>query len=259
MEIFTLDPNPSARPGILLLHGLGADGSMWTPQLAPLIEAGLRPLAVDLPGFGKSRYDGRGWTLKRVAARLVQFVEEKQVVPVHVVGLSLGGVIAQQFALDHPAHVQTLTLVSTFGALRPENPSQCLYFLQRALVVHLLGLEQQSRLVARRVFPRPEDDELRRLTAEKIMAADPRAYRAAMRALGLFNALPRLNQIAVPTLVVSGTADSTVTPTRQAFLAQAIPGARQVLIERAGHALNIDHSAEFNAILLDFLFAKPTG
>lgn len=251
--IHFLDPNPNGSPAVLLLHGLGADGSSWTPQLPPLTRAGFRPLAVDVPGFGRSRYDGRGWSIRRTAITLANFIAGLETGPVHVVGLSMGGVIAQQLALDFPHLIRTLVLASTFARLRPQTLSQAFYFLRRILLVHTLGLPAQAEVVARRVFPRPEDDEMRRQVVLRITQADPRAYRAAMRSLGLFNSLPRLGEIKVPVLVVGGENDTTVRPDLQSQLAAAIPGARQVVIPSAGHAVAIDQYEIFNRLLLEFL------
>ncbi|MFO7583506.1 MAG: alpha/beta hydrolase [Anaerolineales bacterium] len=251
----TLDPGDSNNPGVLLLHGLGANASSWTLQLDALIESGFRPIAPDLPGFGDSAYDGQGWTFKRIAALLADLVSGLNAAPVHLVGLSMGGVVAQQFALDYPQHVRRLVLVSTFSALRPKNISQWLYFLQRFLVVHSLGLEIQAKFVAKRVFPHPEQAELRRMAEEQIARANPRAYRAAMRALALFDSRKRLSKIKIPTLVLSGENDNTVPPERQTLLAQSIPNARQVILPKAGHAAAIDQAEAFNRHLLEFLLS----
>jgi pimeloyl-ACP methyl ester carboxylesterase len=125
--------------------------------------------------------------------------------------------------------------------------------LQRLLVVHTLGLEQQAKIVARRVFPNPEHAELRRMAETLIASADPRAYRAAMRSLGLFDSRKRLAEIKIPTLVITGADDSTVPPSAQTLLAQSIPNARQVVIPKAGHAAAIDQAEAFNHHLLEFL------
>ncbi len=248
-----LDPHPAGSPAVLLLHGLGANGSMWSLQFDDLIAAGYRPIAPDAPGFGDSPYDGRGWNFGRVAAHLAALLRELETGPAHVVGLSMGGVIAQQFALDYPALTRKLVLVSTFSVLRPSTLSQWLYFLQRLVVVHLVGLEQQSKIVARRVFPLPEQEALRQMAAAQIARADPRAYRAAMRHLGLFDSRRRLNEIRVPTLVITGECDSTVSPARQKFLAEGILNARQVVLPGGGHAVAIDQAEAFNRVLLEFL------
>lgn len=248
-----LDPYPGGSPAVLLLHGLGANGSSWTLQFEALKAVGLRPLAPDVPGFGDSKYDGRGWGFKRVAMELAGLVIELHSGPVHVVGLSMGGVIAQQFVLDYPQLVRKLALVSTFSVLRPSGFSQWFYFAQRALGVHTVGLAAQSKIVARRVFPGSGQEALREMAEKQIASADPRAYRAAMRNLGLFNSRLRLNQIKAPTLVISGANDTTVAPVHQKVLMEGIPGAKQVIIPDSGHAVAIDQFEAFNEILLGFL------
>ncbi len=236
-----------------MLHGLGANCSSWTLQFEALGDMGFRPIAPDLPGFGSSAYDGKGWSIKRSASLLAELVDELEVGHVDIVGLSMGGVVAQQFALDFPAKVRKLVLVSTFSALRPSSLSEWVYFFQRALIVHLLGVKTQASFVARRVFPHENQAGLRKMAEEQIASADPRAYRAAMSGLGLFNSTGMLKSIHIPTLVVSGEDDSTVPPGRQAVLANSIPGSRQVIIKQAGHALTIDQYEEFNGLLLKFL------
>src|SRR5512140_3794283 len=123
-----LDPNPNGFPVVLLLHGLGANGSSWSFQFDALKSAGMRPIAPDVPGFGESKYDGTGWNFKKIAQELADLVIGMETGPVHVVGLSMGGVIAQQFALDFPKLVRRLVLVSTFSVLRPSGISQWFYF-----------------------------------------------------------------------------------------------------------------------------------
>jgi 3-oxoadipate enol-lactonase len=210
-------------------------------------------LAPDAPGFGQSRYDGRDWSFKRIAADLAGLLEELHTGPVHIVGLSMGGVIAQQLVLDYPRLARKLVLVSTFSVLRPGNFSQWGYFFQRLVVVHTLGLKQQSEIVARRVFPEAGQQALRQMAMEQIASADPRAYRAAMCSLGLFNSQRRLKEIKIPTLVITGANDSTVSPTHQKLLMEGICGARQVVIPKAGHAVAIDQFETFNAELMVFL------
>lgn len=254
-KIHFLDPNPTGSPSVLLLHGLGADAASWTLQLPALTGAGFRSIAIDAPGFGKSPYDGRGWTIRRVASQVADLLEELGTGPVHLVGLSMGGVIAQQFAHDFPHLTQKLVLVSTFAVLRPENFSGWWYFLRRASTVLTRGLEAQAHLVAERVFPGPDYAPLREMLVETISRADPRAYRSAMRSLGLFDSRKWLPRLQVPTLVVTGTDDSTVTPARQQLLVDGIPGARQVVIQKAGHAAPVDQAEIFNRALIDFLQA----
>jgi 3-oxoadipate enol-lactonase len=248
-----LDPNPSGSPAVLLLHGLGADSTSWTLQMPALSSAGFRPIAPDAPGFGRSPYDGRGWNVRRVASQMAHLLEELKCTPAHVVGLSMGGVIAQQFCLDFPHLTRKLILVSAFSVLRPQDITGWWYFLSRAVTISTLGLEAQAHLVAQRVFPQADNAPLREMLVESISQADPHAYRRAMRSLGLFDSRKRLKEIAAPTLVVTGADDTTVAPVRQRRLADGIPGARQLVIAGAGHAVPVDQAEKFNQMLLDFL------
>lgn len=255
-KLHILDPNPQGSLAVLLLHGLGADGSSWTLQFASLVEAGFRPIAPDVPGFGGSSYDGKGWSISRMSNAMADLLTEMEVKPAHVVGISMGGIIAQQLILDHPQLVQKLVLVNTFSVLRPKQLSGWLYFLQRFLLVHILGLPTQARFVARRIFPGTDQQAMRDLLVERITRADPRAYRAAMRSLGLFNSSKRLREIAAPTLVITGDHDTTVPMDSQKFLVDNISLARQVVIQDAGHAVTIDQPLAFNVALMEFLSEK---
>ena len=248
-----LDPNPSGSPVVVLLHGLGANGSSWTLQFDPLITTGFRPIAPDAPGFGESPYDGKGWNVVRASAATAELVMELKADPAHVIGISMGGTIAQQIALDFSQLVRKLVLVNTFAVLRPARISGWIYFLQRFILVHTLGLPTQARLVAGRIFPGEDQLVARDLLIKQILQADPRAYRAAMRSLGLFNSKQRLGEIETPTLIISGDRDSTVPLPSQRMLVEGIHGARQVIIPCAGHAVTVDQPDLFNHAMLDFL------
>lgn len=252
-DLYFLDPSPSGGPAVLLLHGLGVNCESWALQFEPLANAGLRPIAPDLPGFGKSPYNETGWNFRRIASQLTDLLDELKTGPAHIVGLSMGGVLAQQMALDYPEQVRKLTLVSTFAALRPDSISQWIYFAQRLFLTHVISVEKQAGLVARRIFPRPEEEPLRVLMRQQIAAANPQAYRAAMRSLGWFDSRLQLGSLKIPTLVITGEEDSTVSPARQEQLARLIPGARQVKIAGAGHAVSVEKAQEFNEALLGFL------
>jgi 3-oxoadipate enol-lactonase len=248
-----LDPDPKGSPAVLLLHGLGANGSSWTLQFDALMETGFRPIAPDVTGFGKSPCDGRGWSISRVSNAMADLLIELEVGPAHVVGISMGGIIAQQLTLDHPKMVRKLVLANTFSILRPKQLSGWFYFLQRFLLVHLLRLPTQAKFVAKRIFPGQDQQALRDLLVQQISQTDPRAYRAAMRSLGLFNSSKRLSEITAPTLVITSDHDTTVPMDNQKFLVEHIQSAHQVLISNAGHAVTIDQPAAFNAALLEFL------
>lgn len=244
--------HPEGSPAVLLLHGLGSAGADWLLQFEPLVQAGYRVLAPDLRGFGRSSWPGHT-SVQAMAGDVALLLRELGAAPAHVVGISMGGTVALQLALDQPDLVRRLALVNTFARLRPQGLSGYLYFPLRIVLMYTLGMERQARLVAARIFPRPDQEELREQLIQRILQADPRAYRAAMWALMRFNVEGRLGEIRVPTLVVTGDQDTTVPPAAQRRLVEGIPGAQQVIIAGGGHGVIADSPDEFNRVLSSFL------
>jgi Predicted hydrolases or acyltransferases (alpha/beta hydrolase superfamily) len=248
-----LDPNPTGNPVFILLHGLGSNSTSWGYQIPVLLGAKTRPIPVDLPGFGKSIYSERNWNIRIIAGKTAEFVRRISPTPCTVVGISMGGTIALQLCLDYPELVERLVLVSTFATLRPKRLHECVYLISRFIKANLRGVNAQAEMVARRIFPKPEQEVLRQTLKQQILQADPNAYVSAMRALGLFDVTKRLHEISVPTLVISGKDDTTVPLENQSELTRKIHGARQVIIPGGGHAIIAEQPELFNQVLLEFL------
>jgi 3-oxoadipate enol-lactonase len=252
VTIHFLEENRQGAATVLLLHGLGATSGSWQEVMRWLGESGFRVLAPDMPGFGDSSYPGHT-SIAEMARDTAELLERLEAGPAHVVGISLGGTVAQQLALDHPRRVRSLVLINTFARLCPEGLRAWVYFMLRLFLVHTLGLGVQARLVGRYMFPRPEQAELRRQLYEQVIRANPRAYRATMRALWRFDVEERLSEIKTPTLIVTGAQDTTVSPKNQQILVAQIAGARHVAVANANHAVPADQPEEFRRVLAEFL------
>jgi 3-oxoadipate enol-lactonase len=248
-----LDPMPENDHPVLLLHGLGADGESWYYQIQALIESGLRPIVPDLPGFGASPAPRYRWTIRSVAKELADLLSNLTNAPVDVVGISLGGAIAQQLALDTPEKVRNLVLVNTFACLRPERANEWVYLLRRFAIASLRGANAQAQAVAWRIFPGAGQADLRQILVDKIQHADPKVYRSAMRSLALFDVRRKLKNIRMPVLVITSQNDTTVPLVNQAVLVRGISGAVQILIPDANHAVIADQPDLLNQALLSFL------
>ncbi|MCU0484665.1 MAG: alpha/beta hydrolase [Anaerolineales bacterium] len=250
--LFYQDHQPSSERAVLLLHGLGVTSDSWVLQIPELVKAGFRVIAPDTRGFGRSGYPGRS-SIHSMVQDFMALLDALQIERAAVVGLSMGGTQALQFALDHPARLDRLVLANTFASLRPRSLKVWSYFVLRFGMVHLLGIEAQANYVARRIFPPPAHALIRQQMIEQVRQASPAGYRAAMRALGLFDVTARLGEIHAQTLVITGELDTTVPPDVQAILVQRIPGARQVVIPGVGHAASVENPEAFNRCLISFL------
>ena len=238
---------------ILLLHGLGVYGESWWYQKQALHEAGYFPIAPDLPGFGSTPADEHSWSVAKAAESAVRVLDQAGIEQTVVCGLSMGGVVALELALSRPDRLSGLVLINTFAALRPANLGEVIYFVRRGARTYLRSPADQAEKVAQRVFPHPTQGEWRKRLVESIRSSDPVIYRKSMMALAKFNVSRKLDRITMPTLVITGTEDSTIPPQVQTRMARKIPGAVQYLIHGAGHGVIVDHYEEVNALLLDFL------
>lgn len=253
MSIHYLDPAPQNGQPILLLHGLGADSRSWGFQFPVLVSNGYRPIAPDLPGFGKSSGLPKNWSIPTITSQVATWLGENGQTKLPVVGISMGGTVALQLALSYPTLVSSLVLVNTFACLRPRSFATAVYLFRRFVKVASMGSASQAGMVAYHLFPNPDQAELRSTIIQLIQETDPAVYRAAMRVLAAFDVRKRLSEICVPAVVISGEDDGTVPLENQRDLARRISGAKHIIIPGARHAVIADHPEEFNAALLTFL------
>ncbi|MGD1992438.1 MAG: alpha/beta fold hydrolase [Anaerolineae bacterium] len=239
-------------PAVVLLHGMGSCADDWMLQF-PALSEHTTAVAVDLRGHGRTDVPPGPYTIPGMAGDVAGLLAALGIEAAHVVSLSLGGLVAQSLAIDHPERVRSLVLVNTFARLRPQGLRGWVYLLSRAAAMVTGGVEQQAEVVAAGVFPHPEQAHLRRMAAERLKANDPAAYRAAMRAVLRFDSRPYLAHICVPTLVVAGAEDTTVSLAAKRALAEEIPGAHLEIVPGSGHATPLDRPQAFNQLVLGFL------
>lgn len=254
-ELFLYDPAPKNNRPVILLHGLGSDHSSWGFQMKVLAEHGYRPIAIDIPGFGKSNYSHLRWTIQRTALIIAQNLIDQLLEPVDVIGLSLGGTVAQQLVKIRPKRIRKLVLVSTFSKLRPSVKKNLPYLSKRFGQVVIGDIRKQAVSVADKIFPGQNQRDFHDLLVRQISNANPRIYRQAMIALSVFNSSRWMRKWESPTLVIAGSSDTTVTLENQMKLMKLLKNGKAEIIMHGGHAIPIDHTEQFNQIILAFL--KP--
>lgn len=238
-------------PGVLLVHGLGSSIADWRPQVEALAGR-YRVCAVDLRGHGRAAKPTGAYTISLFAADLAALLRVLGWGPVHVVGISLGGMIAFELAAGHLDLVRSLVIVNSGPGLPGGVVAQWLVARQRLLLVRLMGFRRFGALLAERLLPGAEHVQTRQAFAERWASNDPRAYRAAVKALVGWNVTDRLSSLTRPVLVVASDADYTPVAFKRAYVAK-LPQAELVVIEDARHAVTMERPAAFNAVLLRFL------
>ena len=243
------EPWKPGRPPVLFIHGMGGDRRMWFYQI-PEFCSRFATLTVDLRGHGmSSRPDGE-WTIADMARDLVRLLRNLGAEKAHLVGLSLGGMVAQQFALDYPYATASLVLADTAAGTPVGFEGE----MQKAL--QFIEANSMSAVATERItraFSDAVDPALRAYFVDQVAHNDKSSYVRTARALAQFSAGERLGEIPVSTLVVVGEEDRVTAPALSEDLAARIPGARLVRIPGAGHISNIERPREFNRAVLDFL------
>jgi 3-oxoadipate enol-lactonase len=236
---------------VLLLHGLGYTRQGWGP-LRELLARRYRVLSYDNRGIGESEIPPGPYTVAELADDAVDVLDAAGAERAHVIGASLGGMVAQLLAAEQPERVEHLVLVGTTpgGAGAYPLPQQTL-----ALMAEAASLPPEvalRRFVENALAPgSPLLDEV--FAYRQQHPPDPAGWAAQAAAGATWDADGRLGQIAAPTLVVAGTADAVVDPRNAQLLADAIPGAKLELIDDAGHLPFWERAEEFAALVERFL------
>jgi pimeloyl-ACP methyl ester carboxylesterase len=240
-------------PVLLLLHGIGSNSRAFRHQLTELSDA-WTVVAWDAPGYGRSDDPSEPFTLADLADQAVGLLDELEVEQAHVLGVSMGGVIAQLVYHRHSLRVRSLILAdtNTGGGGLPE-PERSARVQGRLEALERLGPRGMAEARAP-VLLRPDAPADLLADVTDIMAeVRPAGYRAAAIALGQTDVSSLLSRINVPTLVIHGAQDRVVPVETGRMLANSIAGARLVVIPEAGHVANQEQPELFNAAVRQFL------
>jgi pimeloyl-ACP methyl ester carboxylesterase len=236
------EPGGSADP-VLLIMGLGASSRLWF-RLVPWLAREHRVIVFDNRGTGGSAPVRGRLTMSGMAQDALTVLDAAGIEQAHVVGASMGGMIAQHLALDHRERLRSLVLACTTAGGRNGAPPWRL--LASAAVRPLLGARRSFPLVAPMLYapstlrdhPDRVADDLDRRIAD---STSPLTLYAQLGAIATHDTRPRLRALeGLPVLVVHGLEDRLVPPVRGRELAGLIPGAHLELIPSCGHLLTTD-------------------
>jgi pimeloyl-ACP methyl ester carboxylesterase len=244
-------------PNLALIEGLGYHSWMWYRQI-PSFSRHFRMLVYDNRGVGLSDKPPGPYAHTENAADLAGLLDYLGWERTHVLGVSMGGFIAQEFALAHPARLDRMVLVATGfgGAHMVPLPAEAV----RALTPDpTLSPEEKIRSAMPLAFSSPSwvqehVSEFELMVAWRLEMPQPPQAAIAQAMAGLtFDVEARLGEIEAPTLVIAGTEDHVVPPANAELLAAALPHARLDLIRGAGHLVQIEEADRFNQDVIAFL------
>lgn len=241
---------------VLLVQGVGVIGEGWRPQIDGLADD-FTLFALDNRGIGQSTMNAGVLSIQAMADDALAVMDANGIDRFHLAGHSMGGVIAQEIALKAPSRVRSLALLNT--VVRGRDASG----LRLPMIVTGLRTRIGTRTMRRNAFLElvMPAEALRSIDRAAIaarlaalfghdLADQPPIVMKQIRAMARYDARPRLDALrSIPTLVVSGTHDRIAPPASGRALAGAIPGARYVEYDDAGHGLPIQHAERVNQLL----------
>jgi pimeloyl-ACP methyl ester carboxylesterase len=245
---------PAKGEPVVLLHGLGKPAARDWAKVIPALAQRYRVYALDLPGFGESDKGNHLYSPDNFARVIGSVLEKRVPRPFTLVGHSMGGPVALAYAAEYPQRVSRLVLVDAAGVLHRSVYAE---FLMRVGAQRVIGLDSMwFEQVVRAIQIRAENWPLRGELALERAGVRRRLLRGDPSAISAFAMVEHdfsrtLREIAVPTLIVWGADDIIAPPRTGQALASAIPHARLVVMEGAGHAPMVQMPDRFNPILID--------
>ncbi len=241
-------------PVAVFLHGIGGNRSNWDEQQTAL---GNRycTVAWDARGYGASDDPVKPLKFSDFAEDLNALLDHLGVRAAHLVGLSMGGMVAQEFYGRYADRVATLTLADTsrgYGAASEAERQEFLAPRLEPLQAGLTPADLAPKMIDVLTGSQASEGARQRLL-KSLSAVRTGPYMQALKAIITTDFRKILPAIDVPTLIIVGDEDKVLPPSESRALADAIPGAQLAIIEHAGHLTNIEAPERFNAILADFL------
>jgi len=245
-------------PPLVLLHGVLGDSRVWNRQLADLSDR-FTVIAWDAPGAGRSSDPPEPFGMADWAGCLAGLMDVIGIDRAHILGLSWGGILAQEFYRRHPARTRSLILADTYAGWRGSLP-ESVYRERLAAVMREVSMPASEFVPAwiPGLFSEAASEELREELASIMSDFHPVGYRVMIQTSDS-DTRDLLPNIRVPTLLVWGEEDQRAPLTVARQLRDAIPEARLVIIPGAGHVSNLEQPVLFNAAVRDFCLSLTTA
>lgn len=241
---------------LLLIQGLAADATAWAPQL-PAFQQHFKVIAFDHRDVGRSSLAKGPYRIADMAEDTASLMNALAIKQAHLLGVSMGGMIAQEFVLRHPDKVRTLVLGCTVAHvarfrvsilevwkwIREHDPTNEIFAIEAItwgmthnFLKNAEAVNQMMEWLRNPPFP-----------------VSPEAYGRQADAVRAFDALDRLRNVRVPTLVLVGNQDILTPPWASRELAAAIPGAKLQILEGGAHGFFLEIPDKVNQAVIDFL------
>lgn len=251
------DIGPEDAPVICMTHSLSSDSGMWAEQMPPLLAAGFRVLRIDMRGHGGSDPVAGNYTMAELADEVAIVLDALNIGKVHYIGLSIGGMLGQGFAIRHPARVLSAMWCDTLPQTPPGGEA---VWAERMEMVRKAGsLAPGADTTMERWFTdafKPRRPGRWKQMRDTVASTTTAGYLGCSAAISNYDWTPDLPKLKLPVLVVCGDQDPGTPPEGNKRIAALVPGGRYEEIAGAKHFPNIERDFAFNRIMMDWFNAQ---
>jgi 3-oxoadipate enol-lactonase len=241
---------PPSAPVITLSHSLATDFAMWEPQME-VLKSRYRVLRYDTRGHGGSGVPEGPYSLDQLGEDVHALLRVLKIKQTHFMGLSMGGMIAQVFALKYPGMLRSLILCDTMSQVADQAKP---IWDERIMVAQTQGMEPHVEPTIERWFTKPfRSSPVSERVRAMIRATNPKGYIACSRAIMELNLTERLPAIRLPTLIIVGADDPGTPVAASQAIHEKIKGSKLIILKSAAHLSNIEQAEAFNKAVISFL------
>ncbi|MEL7521925.1 MAG: alpha/beta hydrolase, partial [Cyanobacteria bacterium J06553_1] len=240
---------------LLLLHGIGADHTMWQSQIDAFVAAGFHVLMPDLFGHGRSS----NLSSAEISAwhrQINWLLDHHSVTTCTLIGVSMGGVIAQSFVVNHPQRVEKLIVADTFGELSTlREKALGVSAIAGLYLFKVLGKKTMAKTI-QATYTAPYASAAQAYFGKASEAVDLNQLLLARKAINRVDILKQLQDVTIPALVIVGEDFGEAFIEINRKIATALPNSQFVILKRAMDPSNLVNPVEFNQHVLDFLTTR---
>lgn len=236
---------------ILFIHGLGSGTEGWKYQVE-FFSKKHKVYLYDVRGHGKSDKPSEGYSVEQFALDCYSFIKEVIGEPTHIVGISMGGIIAFQLAVDFPEQILSLTIVNSIPEFRIKGFKLKTKFWMRVLLTWLFGMKFIGTALSHQLLIGDEFSELRMEFINEWSRNNKKTYLKSLFAMLGWSVANKLANMNVPVLMIASEFDYSSIQTKE-YYTNILPQAQLAVIKNSRHALPVEKPSEFNQKVLDFI------
>jgi pimeloyl-ACP methyl ester carboxylesterase len=235
---------------LLLLHGLGSSTRDWQAQVDYLSDF-CQTVTVDLRGHGQSEKPDAPYSMSLFAADVAALIRALGR-PAHVAGISMGGMVAFQLAVDYPELVKSMIIINSQDEVLLNTREARKAVRIRKVIPRLLGMKRMGKVLGKKLFPQQGQENLRMLIAKRWAENSVRDYTKSVDAIAGWSVRQQLPGIHCPVLVIASELDYTPVEAKETYV-KILPNARLEVIQHARHAVSVERPQELNLFMREFL------